>query len=941
METSNSTGRRLDALWVRQPIALANKPGVTTEIIEVDIGNDVALSFRVLVNVTSDKYPHITTVASGALTGVIKSATEPRNYVKAISTREFKLRVNSKPEVLSLSRLPTGSVEAGTSVTFMCHRTGDPSPGITWYRHENGQALKLATVNFDDGSATVTSEQQGAGKHAASANTLEVKAVKPTDTLPRVLYSCSASNAAGSDTSPKHLHGIGMGTKAKILLGFYQCATAIVSNFEIPWPKHFTNFIANFNFINLDLPTLALGCMPDLTFIDKFLSAVLVPLLLCFPFVCIGAVAEVAYVGSGEPRHDSHGKLNPVLRGRNFCIKLVFFLLFLIYPSTSSSILHMWDCISMRDGHSYLRSDMSIMCEAGGRVESSLLGDRYTYGTYYNLSIFFTFVYPIGVPVLFFYTLYMYRKDLYVSHTTDDMYLVGAHDHEKSRPNPEVADEIGFLYAGYTPECWWWECVELLRKLTLTGLIVFIMPNTPEQLFITVVLTLCFIVGYARWQPYNETQDDDLQLVCQLQLWFTSLSGLAVKFTTMPAPLDLASGNETTVDNGDSFVQTPVFDSILVFLSVAPFLLIIGQLVMTVWYNLKRVGKPKDPAKSAKETKEEQRKMDEKYAEAMLNSKDRTRLERLEGLCRHHLNEIEFASRLEEKLAHLTPRFGSDGNNATFVVQLHFSRTAKVCKYVCIPCRIVHFAGKRVWNCLAVLLTPLRMLLRLCCPKKRKRGADASSQRDLETGIVEGGSSESGRLGPGAASGEGGGEQDEQGAKAGLLVKQRSGGKTKGHAGKQSKDAKPKQGKDGRGIKQKGGAKADTAAGKKGKSHGKYTAQGKAANPRPSDQWKTPNAKMNNSGGHTKAHGAAAKPRKKSDSGGHTKAHGKAAKPRPSDQWKTLDAKTSDSAGHSKARGKAAKSGQKSGGTGKAKNAHHAAAPIQKAKTMQKAKIIV
>ena len=117
----------------------------------------------------------------------------------------------------------------------------------------------------------------------------------------------------------------------------------------------------------------------------------------------------------------------------------------------------------------------------------------------------------------------------------------------------------------------WWESVDLIRKLVLTGVITFIEPGTTTQLFIAVLLTQLFIVAYARFRPYYHDEDDDLQLLSQLQIWFTALSGLAVKFSGLS--IDAAKTN--TYESG-------AFDVIMVVTSAAPLCMTVVLLLLKI-----------------------------------------------------------------------------------------------------------------------------------------------------------------------------------------------------------------------------------------------------------------------------------------------------------------------------------------------------------------------
>lgn len=90
------------------------------------------------------------------------------------------------------------------------------------------------------------------------------------------------------------------------------------------------------------------------------------------------------------------------------------FLLFLIYPSVTASVLRYFMCREV-EGVRYLQADMTQVC----------------YTNFYNqwalVAGFFALIYPFGIPAFFFYRLYIHRHRLNA---------------------PSVRAENGFLYDG-------------------------------------------------------------------------------------------------------------------------------------------------------------------------------------------------------------------------------------------------------------------------------------------------------------------------------------------------------------------------------------------------------------------------------------------------------------------------------------------------------------
>ena len=77
----------------------------------------------------------------------------------------------------------------GSTATFICSSSGDPTPLITWY-NENGDDLS----SVEDSRVGVV------------GGTLTISSVMATDSQ---LYTCTASNVVGSNTTTVELNVLG------------------------------------------------------------------------------------------------------------------------------------------------------------------------------------------------------------------------------------------------------------------------------------------------------------------------------------------------------------------------------------------------------------------------------------------------------------------------------------------------------------------------------------------------------------------------------------------------------------------------------------------------------------------------------------------------------------------------------------------------------------
>ena len=86
----------------------------------------------------------------------------------------------------------------------------------------------------------------------------------------------------------------------------------------------------------------------------------------------------------------------------------------------------------------------------------------------------------------------------------------------------------GSLYAVYEPKYYYWEVIELFRKLLLTAGLVVVENGSPVQLLLGLFIATVYIVAFTQAQPMEEDIDDMLQLVCSFQLVVTMGMGLAI-----------------------------------------------------------------------------------------------------------------------------------------------------------------------------------------------------------------------------------------------------------------------------------------------------------------------------------------------------------------------------------------------------------------------------
>ena len=129
-------------------------------------------------------------------------------------------------------------------------------------------------------------------------------------------------------------------------------------------------------------------------------------------------------------------------------------------------------------------------------------------------------LYIFGIPVFFFAVLW--KAAMPQSNQT-----------EWDSKDPYMG-RFGMLYASYHPRCWWWELLELVRKLILTGVIVFVGTGTVSQSWFAMITAQFFLLMMTRFQPYGVKQIDHLSFVAQVGCFWRGATHMCYRAVFSP-----------------------------------------------------------------------------------------------------------------------------------------------------------------------------------------------------------------------------------------------------------------------------------------------------------------------------------------------------------------------------------------------------------------------
>ena len=176
---------------------------------------------------------------------------------------------------------------------------------------------------------------------------------------------------------------------------------------------------------------------------------------------------------------------------KNRLTRWINMFIFFIFPGITMKSFLALRCRRILDTD-YLADDLSQEC---------WVGDHGDWGV--ALAISAIVIYAIGVPLFTWFNLYRSKAAMF----------------DKKHPDYfRVNSRYGNLFQQYEPQFWYWEVIEMIRKLLLTGGLVLAADGTSAQFLIAQVISLLYLVLVIRKLPYeNDTVGLEILFLCSKQ----------------------------------------------------------------------------------------------------------------------------------------------------------------------------------------------------------------------------------------------------------------------------------------------------------------------------------------------------------------------------------------------------------------------------------------
>jgi Leucine-rich repeat (LRR) protein len=305
-------------------------------------------------------------------------------------------------------------------------------------------------------------------------------------------------------------------TPCKILLGLMQVLALLKDVLNLVFPPNPRHVMSYAELVTVDVRSLVMFDCMGWTWYEKWWFLTLgVP--------CIAATIVAArysmqrYTGCATARQNGINRL--------------FFVVMLLYPQVSERIFSVLRCRRLGNSLTVLEVDYSVSC------------DNLHYKRLRLFAQLLVLIWPIGIPLGLSVLLFRQWRTSQSQWDQMDPSVIDQESTDlratESRvqivPVPlraqtlvqfhydRIEPTFAFCTAPYRAECFWFEPIDMVRKLFLTGLLQFVQRGSAEQVLVGCVLAFCSFGLQQRVQPYRESEANALKALVDTQIFLSFL----------------------------------------------------------------------------------------------------------------------------------------------------------------------------------------------------------------------------------------------------------------------------------------------------------------------------------------------------------------------------------------------------------------------------------
>eukprot|EP01052_Picozoa_sp_SAG31_P008416 SAG31_NODE_425_length_15822_cov_10.580758_1_plen_502_part_00 len=297
-------------------------------------------------------------------------------------------------------------------------------------------------------------------------------------------------------------------TNVKIMLGLWQVLTLLPETYGLLLPDSPRSFLTVARVMIFDISAVFNPQCHIRDFYTRWLVSTFLPPVLALLAIAIWWIVEYVivwkYFDDRATREEGDRRQRP--------IGAAFFVTMLLYPRLSNQIFTLLQCQSLGPGPDVLVIDYSIKCDAA------------RYKTYQHAAYLLVVLIPVGLPAFLLGVLLRAQRrhtnDFNKNEGSQDLAVLPAHMTAAQFSYNRMQSTFDFCIRDFKPELLWFEPVDMVRKVTLTGLLQFCERGTLAQAFCGCSVAVCMLLLQERLSPYKESKSNLLKTMVEIQIFF-------------------------------------------------------------------------------------------------------------------------------------------------------------------------------------------------------------------------------------------------------------------------------------------------------------------------------------------------------------------------------------------------------------------------------------
>ena len=342
--------------------------------------------------------------------------------------------------------------------------------------------------------------------------------------------------------------------KLKVAVGFYQVTYGLLEAFSyIRWPNSIQVIGTYSEILQLNVLQMApVHCLFPGLRADAFRNLFAIMSINAVVIIASGSVYGVRklFILADKNMENENENLKRVKQTKEVVFRNLFFFLYVTYLSTCSktaAVLPLTCQKLCRDDEEegscfqYLKADYSTHCDDSRYKQSVMVA-------------YISIVYIIGLPVATFIALWRQRNEITVTKAT------------KRESTPELITGLSFLYESYKPSSWYWELIEMSRKVIVTSGLILVGQETRSYIGLTLVIAGMYGTLFCWIHPLED--------IFENKLMSTSLSVTVVNLVVGAVSRIPA---ENIPAHNVSYMDSLLFDMLVLGANTAVIALLVGK----------------------------------------------------------------------------------------------------------------------------------------------------------------------------------------------------------------------------------------------------------------------------------------------------------------------------------------------------------------------------